>query len=93
MSDRTVHGERLFARVTLQVDVYLGRDGGTYFDPPEDYLVVREADHTAVEFFDDPGIGVLVEYAASDDLDADNALIDAMRSALIPVQMEEQTDG
>src|SRR5690606_12769517 len=81
--------ERLFARVTLQVDVFLGRDEGTYFDPPEDYLVAREAEMTSVEFFEDPGIGILAEYGAADDLDADNAIIDAVKSALIPAQEEE----
>lgn len=84
----TNNEERLIARITLQVDVRVGRDDGGYFDPPEDYLIVREAGHTAVEWFEDPSIGIIAEWAA-DDLDADGAIIDAVKSALIPVQVEE----
>lgn len=76
--------EKLFARVTLQVDVSLGRDDSSYFESPEDYLVAREAEMTDVEFFEDPGIGIIAEYGAADDLDADNVIIDAVKSALIP---------
>lgn len=82
--------ERLFARVYLQVDVFLSRDEGGYFDPPEDYLVAREAEHTAVEFFEDPGIGIIAEHGAADDLDADNAIIQAVMSAIIPAQTETE---
>ena len=82
--------ERSFARVTIQVDVSIGRDDGSYFDPPEDYLIVREAEPTAVEWFVDADMGIIAEWAA-DDLDADGAIIDAVKSALIPVQ-EEQAD-
>lgn len=80
--------ERLIARITLQVDVRVGRDDGGYLGPPEDYLVVREAEPTAVEWLEDPGIGIIAEWAA-DDLDVDGAIIDAVRSALMPVQVEE----
>ena len=79
--------ERLVARVTLQVDVSIGRDDGGYLGPPEDYLAVREAEPTAVEWFEDPDIGIIAEWAA-DDLDVDGAIIDAVKSALMPVQVE-----
>ena len=88
----TDDGEALFARVTIQVDIRLGRDDGGYFDPPEDYLVAREAEHTAVEFFMDPGMGIIAEWAA-DDLDADGAIIAAVKSALIPTLVEEVEPG
>jgi hypothetical protein len=81
--------ERLFARVTLQVDVFLGRDDSSYFELPEDYLVAREAEMTSVELFEDPGVGILAEYGAADDLDADSAIINAVKSALVPVPTEE----
>lgn len=80
--------ERLFARVTLEVSVYLGRDDGNYFDLPEDYLVAREAEHTSVEFFEDPGMGILAQYGHADDLDADCAIIHAVLSAITPTRVE-----
>lgn len=80
--------ETLFAKVALEVSVYLGRDAGTNFEPPEDYLVAREAEMVSVEFFADPGIGILVESGAADDFDCDNAIVEAAKGALIPTPVE-----
>lgn len=81
-------GEKLFAKVTVEVSVYLGRDSGGYFEPPEDYLVAREAEATNVEFFDDPGIGIIVEHGAADDFDCDSVIVEAAKGALVPAPVE-----
>lgn len=82
--------EKLFARVTLTVDVYIGLEPGinnsSAYELPYEYLVAREANHTDVEFFGNPAAGILAEEGGSEDLDADGVILDAVKSALNPVE-------
>ena len=81
---------RPFAKVTIEVLVSVEWDDGSYWDAPEQYLVAREAEMTKVEFFEDPGLGIIAEYGAADDLDCDSAIVDAVRGALIPTETEPE---
>lgn len=76
-----------FATVTLQVVVELETDPGLMtpdsYEPPYDYLAIREVSHLAVEIHDDPGAALLVEQGGADDLDPDDLLIEGVRATLI----------
>lgn len=76
-----------FATVTLKVIVELETDPGLMtpdsYEPPYDYLAIREVSHSAVEIHGEPGAALLVEQGGADDLDPDDLLIEGVRAALI----------
>ena len=87
--------EEPFARVTIQVDVHLGLEPARSspsigYEAPYEFLVIRDAEHLAVEFLGNPAAGVLAEEA--DDFDPDDLLVSAVKSALIPSVWTEETN-
>ncbi len=76
-----------FATVTLKVLVELETDPGLMtpdaYEPPYDYLAVRQVEHTAVELHSDPESAFLVEESDGYGLDPDELLPAAVRDALI----------
>lgn len=79
--------EEPFARVTIQVDVHLGLEPARSspsigYEASYEFLVIRDAERLAVEFFGNPAAGVLAEEA--DDFDPDDLLVSAVKSALVP---------
>lgn len=79
--------EEPFARVTIQVDVHLGLEPARSspsigYEESYEFLVIRDAERLAVEFFGNPAAGVLAEEA--DDFDPDDLLVSAVKSALVP---------
>lgn len=75
-----------YARITLTVNVFRETDHGVNnpiqgYEPPYDYLVVREADFTSVEVFGDPKFSRVLEWDDSD-IDPDGTLQGAVTSAL-----------
>lgn len=76
-----------FATVTLKVTVELETDPGLMtpdaYEPPYDYLVVRDVEHTEVELHGDPGAFGHIEAALDEDLDPDDLLLRGVRRALV----------
>ena len=77
----------VFATVTLRVVVELESDPGLNtpesYEPPYEYLAVREVGYSAVELKGDSTAAVLLEQGGADDLDPDGLLIGAVKSALL----------
>lgn len=85
-------GEKLYAKVTLEVLVYLGYDEGIntpdVYEPPYPYMVARTAEMTSVEIIGDPEMGIIIEYGAADDFDPDDLLVSEVKNALTPVRYD-----
>lgn len=78
--------ERRVARVVLAVDVWVGRDPGMDtpdgYEPPHDYLVVRNAEELGVATFGDLRPLELVGIDDFPDHDPDDLIHSALKAAL-----------
>lgn len=76
-----------FATVTLQVMVELETDPGLLtpdaYEPPYDYIAVRQVEHTAVELHGEPEAALLVDESDAYGLDPDGLLTAAVRTAIL----------
>ena len=81
-----------FAKITLEVTVELeteiGIDTPDAYEPPFDYLIVREVNCSKVALSASFADRSIIDHAELDGLDSDDMLVDAVKAALFAATTE-----
>ena len=81
-----------FAKITLEVTVELeteiGIDTPEAYEPPFDYLIIREVSCSKVDLSMPLAARSIIDHAELDGLDSDDMLIDGVRAALFAATTE-----